>query len=243
MARYWGIDNQLFDNYRFKQLSHRQQNIFIASMLCDKACKSYGTGIFFISTGSFSHIKEKDVEDELGKKIKVIDIEDVQDELGRSSIEISLKKYNKIIPLSADDEKEKAGLMVSKFPDLIEYDPQKDIINNKLMFRYVACNYLKGAKMKIEAIINEYEITRLQVEERWWGEFMNINKDIIKDAWQEYFEKFVKEEDIIKGKNKIYLTFQKLLELKEKYQDYKPLPKISVLNAEKASENQSEFTI
>lgn len=215
MADFRSLNDSVFESEEFKMMQPIQQSIVLYAMLGGRSHKASISGMYPISTGSFTHLPKKDVIEQLGGKAKELqelfplDIEEVQDQLGHDDFEIKLSK----------NKKKRTGKLVASFNDWIDYDPEKDIIYCKKLYEYSGRLYLKTDKAKVQALHREFNGKNAHLfPERWWGELMNTHYDEFKKAWYEFSKDNVKDDKA----SPYQKTFDRLFFLKEKYQD---LPK------------------
>jgi len=180
------------DGLQYKLFDYTLHNAFVAS--------TKRIGIYEISTTQFSGIASQ---------------EDIQDQLGRTDREVSLALHNKTVALNDEEKKRKIGKLVSDFSDIIEYDPEKDMLFNKVMFRYCGVIYLSTDRAKIEGIHSDFEKFKLKTQERWWGELMYLNKIEISDAYAKWLKNH--KEKPHKNFQSIKQTFDHLFELERQF--------------------------
>lgn len=207
MADFWPFDTRLFSNKKLNMLNADQMRIWLYSMFGSESRSSGGTGIYPIGTGKFF----------------TVDSEIVVEQLGRTKEEVSLLLYNSMNhELATSDLKYTRGKMTSDFPDIIEYDPEKDMVNCKLLFEFAASKYLTTDTAIVESIHKDFKARRHDTPERWWAEFAYRNRSRIHEAWEGFKEKntAARLDEKSKGhKNYKALekTFTKLFELEKKY--------------------------
>lgn len=202
-----GIDPHLLSHKRVMQLSHLEFRIFIMSFIAQANCLSRGVGIFKISTTDF----EKGIKHEI-----------VQDYLGRTDLEVALLLGKRQHELTEEDKKKKVGILTKKFPDLIEYDPDQDMIFSKLVFDSSSVFYMKTPKSIMENVHKDFKDFFGRTPERWWSEFAKINSRRLHAA----FDNINKED---KGFPSYSKTFEKLFELERNFSPSQiPSPEVSI---------------
>lgn len=212
--------DRLYSHPKLTKLTKDQLWICMYSMQGIESLKCKAMGIYPISTNDFK-----------------IDQQIVQYELGYTKQEIGLKLHNTSqIPLSDEEKRLCLGRMVLDFPDIIEYDPENDIIFNKLMFRYCGELYLSSPRAKVEGIHHDYALIEGKCPERWLGEFVKINSRTIHDAWDHFKTAEKEKKEPHKNLNPLTKTFETLFELENKFS-------ISSLPSKKMSPEKAELLI
>lgn len=204
--KFGALSLRFLDNRRICKLSDRQFRILILSIFGSQAANSKRTGIFHLSTTAFqTHILLELVMQELGSD--------------KEKLSISLKKP--ILELTKEDYQGGFGQFCQEFPDLIEYDPEHDMIYIKMMFEHSGSLYLTTPKSVCEGIQKDYKSSFRRVPERWWGEFVARNHHRVHEAWKKYKihldSKKKKEGEFNIEIKPIEEIFKTLFELEEKY--------------------------
>ena len=209
---YSSVNPAFFHHKRIRLMTPVQQSIVLYTILSPSYCNSKRTGIYHISTTEF---------------MPNITIDEIQDHLGRTDSEISLKLRNAAVSITREEKEHYQGNLNKFFSDVIEYDPNSDMVFSKLAFVFSGMEYLNTSKKMLEGIGQEYRATKHIVPERWWGEFMRINNKYIHEAWEEFAISKVKKKQKDKEGNdeeisskeftSLQKTFEHLFELEKQY--------------------------
>lgn len=209
-----------FSNDRVAKLRGVQHAIVDYSMTGHEFCRSKGMGIYKVSTTSFSWCAP---------------LEEIQDQLGRDDQEVALLLGKPLAELADEDKKLKQGILTRDFPDLIEYDPENDMIFSKLAYKYSTLLYCKTAKARLEVIHHEYKKICYEVPERWLAEFYSINQKCIEHSIREFSSKD-------KNYSAVMKTINELEGLQKKYHDaYFESQKPNTAPSNVSSENLKRF--